>query len=378
MEAVGQLAAGIAHDFNNMLAVIIGYSELLLMDPSLGEQSLGKLTKIKQAGDSAAALTRQLLTFSRQQLVQPAVLNLNRIVTHMDGMLRRLVREDVQFIVALAPDLGWVKADQSQVEQVLMNLVVNAADAMPDGGRLSIETQSVLLDEPAAKRFNATPGRFVKLSVTDTGTGISPEVKAHIFEPFYTTKPIGKGTGLGLATVYGIVQQSGGFLDVESSIGAGSSFHIYLPVSVARETRIPVQNLPAIHTHHETILVVEDAPALRDLLRESLQVHGYQVLTAGSGADAIDICQHHSGDIHVLITDVVMPNMNGRELVGIAKKIRPKAKLIFMSGYTNDVMIRHGIFNKDVIFIQKPFTPAELAAKVTEVIEGQNPNLKSA
>ena len=378
MEAVGQLAAGIAHDFNNLLAVIVGYSELLLINSTPGDDQSRKLEKIKQAGESAASLTRQLLTFSRHQLVQPTTVDLNKTFTRLNGMLRRLIREDVHLTMVLDPNLEVVRADPGQVEQILLNLVVNPADAMPDGGKLSIQTESVLLDAFTAKRFNALPGQYVRLSVIDTGTGISPEVKPHIFEPFYTTKPIGKGTGLGLATVYGIVQQSGGFLDVESNIGAGSSFRVYLPASVAQEAAKASRELPAVRTNNETVLVVEDSPALRELLTESLQMHGYKVLTAESGPGAVEICHRYSGEIHVVITDVIMPNMNGRELVESVKKIRPSAKIIFMSGYTNDVIMRHGVFNGDAAFIQKPFAPAELAVKITEVIEERHAKLKSA
>lgn len=377
MEAVGQLAAGIAHDFNNLLAVIVGYSELLLAGPLLSEPQRAKLGKIKQAGASAASLTRQLLAFSRQQLVQPTTLDLNQVVTHMDGIFRRLIREDVELVISLDPDIGSVRADQGQVEQVLINLVVNGSDAMPDGGRLQIRTLSALFDDSAARRFGVAPGEFVKLSVADTGTGMSPEVKARIFEPFYTTKPIGKGTGLGLSTAYGIVRQSSGFVDVESTLGAGSAFHIYLPVESVEEPAVFSEPMPACLGGNETVLVVEDAPHLRDLVSESLQLHGYKVLLAESGAEALEMCDRHDGPIDLVITDVIMPEMNGRALVEHLKRVRTEARVIFMSGYTNDVIVRHGVFNADVTFLPKPFTPAELAQKVADVLGHKHSSLGS-
>jgi signal transduction histidine kinase/ActR/RegA family two-component response regulator len=368
VEAVGQLAAGIAHDFNNLLAVIVGYSDLLLTGPHLEEPQRAKVGKIKQAGDSAASLTRQLLAFSRQQLVQPTILDLNNVLAHMDGILHRLIREDVELIMSLDPNIGTVRADQGQIEQVLINLVVNASDAMPDGGKLHIGTLSTVIDVSTAQRFGVAPGQFVKLSVTDNGMGMSPEVKARAFEPFYTTKPAGKGTGLGLSTVYGIVRQSGGLLDVKSTMGVGSSFRIHLPVVVVEKPVPSAEPKPVRLRGSETVLVVEDAPHLRDLVAESLQQHGYKVLLAESGTGALEICDRHEGPIDLVITDVIMPEMNGRALVEHLKIVRPEARIIFMSGYTNDVIVRHGVFNADVAFIPKPFTPAELAKKVAQVL----------
>jgi two-component system cell cycle sensor histidine kinase/response regulator CckA len=367
MESVGRLAGGIAHDFNNLLGVILGYGALLLGKAEPGPNR-AKLEQIVKAGERAAGLTRQLLAFSRKQLLQPRILDLNELVVDLEKMLRRLIGEDIQ-LVTLLQGIGNVRADPGQIEQVIMNLVVNARDSMPRGGQITIQTSSVVLDESyAAERPDVRPGPCVMLAVTDTGLGMTPEIMGKIFEPFFTTKGPTEGTGLGLATSDGIVKQSGGHIAVESERGRGSTFRVYLP-------RIDGQILRDAASAElrprgtETILIAEDEPALRALTREVLEEHGYAVIEAGSGDGALRRAEEHSGVIDLLLTDVVMPRMSGRELADRLAQQRPGLRVMFMSGYTDDAVVRHGVLAPSAAFIQKPFGPESLLAKIREVLE---------
>ncbi len=375
MEAVGRLAGGIAHDFNNLLMVISGYCEFLLQklgpDPSLR----GCAQEIANAADRATALTRQLLAFSRKQLLQPKVLDLNAVVSENLKMLPRLIGEDVELATLPAEALGRVKADPGQIEQVVMNLVVNARDAMPSGGKLTIETANVTLDEAYARRHpGVSPGEYVMLAISDTGLGMDKETQSHIFEPFYTTKGQ-KGTGLGLSMVYGIVKQSGGYIWVYSEPNHGTTFKVYLPrVEEAAEDKPAVLPAPAgPPLGHETILVVEDEPQLRDLTRQFLKTRGYTVLVAEHGAAAIDVARRHKGVIHLLLTDIIMPVMNGRELAQRMAGLSPKTRILFMSGYTENAIWRNGMIESSTNFLQKPFTLDALTRKVREVLETPTP-----
>jgi PAS domain S-box-containing protein len=370
MEAVGRLAGGIAHDFNNLLTAITGYSDLTLRQ--LPEESALRrsVEEIKKAGERAAGLTRQLLAFSRKQVLQPVVLDLNEVVRETEKMLRRLIGEDVELRAALEPGLGSVRADPGQVEQVLMNLAVNARDAMPRGGKLTIGTENVYLDEGYADyHVSVAPGRYVMLAVSDTGTGMDDGTLSRIFEPFFTTKDQGKGTGLGLSTVYGIVKQSGGYIWVYSEVGQGTTFKIYLPRLDAgaegyRQTPEPAEGLGGT----ETILLAEDDKMVRAMTRLILSDHGYRVLAAANGAAALSICERTEEPIHLLLTDVVMPGMSGRELADRLARLRPEMKVLFMSGYTDDAIIHHGVLDEGVNFLQKPFAPDALTRKVREVL----------
>ncbi|MEO5937131.1 MAG: response regulator [Terriglobales bacterium] len=368
MDAIGQLAAGIAHDFNNLLAVIIGYTDLILFRGEVTDTDRIKLERINEAGETAAALTRQLLAFSRQQLIQPVKLDLNEVISRFDGVLRRLLKEDVQVVVALHPELGLIQADKGQMEQIMLNLAVNASDAMPDGGKLIIETSDVTLDAAFAPEVGLVSGRYVRLTVSDTGAGIPPEVQARIFEPFFTTKPVGKGTGLGLATVFGIVKQSNGGIILQTVVGQGSSFSLYFPTVEPDAKPAVALALPAVAHGGARVLVVEDAEAIAELVRETLEADGFEVLLATNGVEALALCRERKCLIDLVLSDVIMPGMNGREMVAELHKICPQAKIIFMSGYTNDVIVRHGVFHADVGFLQKPFTPKQLVSKVNEVL----------
>ena len=371
MEAVGQLAGGIAHDFNNLLVAINGYSELALRRLQAEDPLRRNVEEIRKAGERAAALTRQLLAFSRRQVLQPMALDLNAIVSEMEKMLRRLIGEDVELRTALAPDLGSVKADPGQIEQVLMNLAVNARDAMPRGGKLTVETQNVDLDEEYASRHVAVaPGPYVMLAVSDTGTGMDAETQARIFEPFFTTKEVGKGTGLGLSTVYGIVKQSGGNVWVYSEPGHGSTFKVYFPRvgEGAQEYRRGAEPEEVLRGE-ETVLLAEDEETVRKLAREVLELYGYRVLEAAGGGDALLICERHAGPIQLLVTDVVMPEMGGRELAARLARLRPETRVLYMSGYTDSAIAHQGVLEDRADFIQKPFTPEALARKVREVLD---------
>jgi PAS domain S-box-containing protein len=373
IEAVGRLAGGVAHDFNNLLNVITGYGQMLFRRLADGPER-EKTRAILQAADRAAGLTRQLLAFSRKQVLEPKVLNLNAVVAGMDEMLRRLIGEDIELQAELAPDLGRTKADPGQIEQVLMNLVVNARDAMPRGGRLTLETTNSEMDETYVRdHLGAQPGRYVALAVCDTGLGMDAETQKHIFEPFFTTKEKGKGTGLGLATVYGIVKQSEGYIWVDSEPGAGTTVRVYLPrVEGEEEAAEPhrsagAEQAPARGT--ETVLLVEDEDMVRRMTREVLEGAGYQVLEASSGFEALRVSAGHGGRLHVMLTDVVMPGMSGRELAERLAPVRPGMKVLYMSGHTDDAIFHHGVTQAGTGFLQKPFTPDALERRIRELLE---------
>jgi CheY-like chemotaxis protein len=373
MEAIGRLAGGVAHDFNNLLGVITGYGELVLKRLAATDPLHAKVAQILRAGERAAGLTRQLLAFSRQQVLQPKILDVNIVVSEMDSMLRRLIGEDVELTTVLEPQLGSIKADPGQLEQIVMNLAVNARDAMPDGGRLTIETRNVddLENECAASPPTATPGGFVMLSISDTGSGMDDNVRAHIFEPFFTTKELGKGTGLGLSTVYGIVKQSGGCIAVDSEVGLGTTFRIYLP-RIEEAVQPPAEeNPPARATGSETVLLVEDEAALRDLLRETLEAEGYATLVARDGAQALQIADAHAGVIDLLVTDVIMPGITGRAAADAIREARPGIRVLYISGYTDEAIMRHGVLGAGVAFLNKPFACETLLSKVRELLDGR-------
>jgi two-component system, cell cycle sensor histidine kinase and response regulator CckA len=371
MEAVGRLAGGIAHDFNNLLTVMIGRSQLLLGRLGAQDPIRPDIELMEQTADRAADLTRQLLAFSRKQVLRPTVLDLNAVLSNLGEMLRRLIGEDIALVTALAPALGYVKADPSQIEQILMNLAANARDAMPHGGRLTLETANVDLDTAYTRRHvGVQVGPHVMLAVSDTGIGMDSETQAHIFEPFFTTKGPGQGTGLGLATVYGVVKQSGGHIWVYSEPGRGTTFKIYLPrVDEAIEPLAAEPGLADPARSHETILVVEDEPAVRALARDVLRAQGYAVLEAQHGREALRISEQHAGRIDLLLTDVVMPEMSGRELAGRLAALRPTTPVIYMSGYTDTAVVHHGVLDPGPTFLQKPFTPHALARKVRQVLD---------
>ncbi|PYV11623.1 MAG: hybrid sensor histidine kinase/response regulator [Acidobacteria bacterium] len=373
MEAVGRLAGGVAHDFNNLLTIIGGYSQLLLQRMGPEDPSRSHVTEIKLAGDRAGALTRQLLAFSRRQILTPQVLDLNDVVGNVEKMLRRLIGEDVELATLQAPNLGRVKADPGQIEQVLMNLAVNARDAMPHGGKLTIETANVILDENFGPGpVHVKPGPYVKLKVCDTGCGMTAEVQKHLFEPFFTTKEKGKGTGLGLAMVYGIVKQSGGYIWVDSQPGEGATFTIHLPqVEEVVKAAEPGRTYSALPRGSETVLLVEDEVALRSLVRGILVSTGYNVLEAGHSVDALLISNQHQGPIHLLLTDIVMPGMTGRELAEQLCIFHPNMKVLYVSGYTDDAYVQHGVLKAQAAFLQKPFTPEALARKVRQVLDAR-------
>jgi len=372
MEAVGRLAGGIAHDFNNLLMVIQGYADLLAERLPEGNSLRRNAEQIQTASQRATSLTRQLLAFSRKQMLAPKVLNVQAVVADMEKILRRLIGEDVQLETSSAPDLGLVKADRSQIEQVILNLAVNARDAMPEGGRLTIETANAELDASFAHPPAVlAPGKYVMLAVTDNGCGMDTETQTHIFEPFFTTKEKGKGTGLGLATVYGIVKQSGGYVWVYSEPGRGTSFKVYLP-RIEEETAVPSLEPPpqfrATPRGSETVLLVEDEKGVRELAREYLQMIGYNVIEAENGYAALELASMHAGKIHLLMTDVVMPGISGRELSERVKTVRPDIQVLYMSGYADQAVVHHGILKSDAVLLQKPFTLSALALKLREIL----------
>jgi PAS domain S-box-containing protein len=372
MEAIGRLAGGVAHDFNNLLTVITGYSEIALSELPLGHRLRELLAEVRKAGERAAGLTRQLLAFSRKQVLQPVVLDLNGLISETNKMLRRLIGEDVDIVTDLAPSLGQVNADPGQIEQVILNLVVNAKDAMPSGGRLTIATRNATLAaSPESATGNLTPGPYVLLAVQDTGCGMDEATKARIFEPFFTTKELGKGTGLGLATVYGIVKQSQGHIEGHSAPGRGTTFNIYFPRTdgaVGKSQSPPdLYKMPA---GTETVLLVEDEDGVRSLACLALRSCGYTVLEGCCGQDALEILEQHSGPIDLLVTDVVMPQMSGRQLADRVRARYPAARVLYLSGHTEDAVIHHGVVEGQTPFLQKPFTAATLARKVREVLDG--------
>ena len=371
MEAVGQLAGGVAHDFNNLLTVINGFSEMMLAGLPADDPNRALVEEVYRAGERASMLTRQLLTFSRKEVVEPRVLDLNAVVEGAARMLRRLIGEDVRLETALAPDLDRVTADPGHVEQVIMNLCVNARDAMPRGGRLTIETANVDLDAGYTRQHaGVAPGRYVLLAVSDTGHGMTPEVQARIFEPFFTTKGVGKGTGLGLATVFGIVKGAGGHVGVYSEVGRGTTFKVYLPsAGQPADAADAGPGLPELPTGAGTILVVEDDDQVRNLTRMALETLGYTVLEAGGGPEAVRLAAAHPGPIDLVVTDVVMPGMSGREVAGAVRAACPGARVLFVSGYTDDAVVRHGVLTAEMAFLQKPFTLAALGEKVRAVLD---------
>jgi two-component system, cell cycle sensor histidine kinase and response regulator CckA len=368
MESLGRLAGGVAHDFNNHLTVIAGYCDMLLasLKPGLGRE---ELEEIRAAGQRAGRLTQQLLAFGRRQIAERKPLDLNELVAESGNMLGRLIGEQMQIVTSLDPALGLVVADRGQMVQLLMNLVINARDAMPTGGRILLETRNVDIDESARPSKEATPGGYVLLSVADTGAGMSEEVLKHVFEPFFTTKGVGLGTGLGLSTVYGTVKQSGGWIRAESQVGAGSRFLIYLPrvAGAAVVGERPAAPL-AVTGGEETVLVAEDQPEVRRLALRILRSNGYRLLEASSGPEALELSSRHAGPIDLLLTDVVMPKMTGRELAARLRESRPNIKVLYVSGYTADIIGREGLLDQGVDYLPKPFTPPQLAAKVREVL----------
>jgi signal transduction histidine kinase/CheY-like chemotaxis protein len=375
LEAVGRLAGGISHDFNNLLTVILGYTDISKRNLKEGDPLLRNLEEISKASERAASLTRQLLAFSRKQVMQPKVFDLNIVVSDLRKMLRRMIGEDVELRVSLEPEIGNIKADPSQLEQVIMNLVVNARDAMPKGGKLSIETSNIYLDESYAREHvSVVPGEYVMLAISDTGCGMDEETRQQIFEPFFTTKEPGKGTGLGLSMVYGIVRQSGGNIWVYSEEGTGTTFKIYFPrvTAEAQEYKRTI-GLVEAPNGSETILLVEDAALVRTLARQVLETAGYRVLEAASAEAALKICESINGTrIDLVLTDVVMPGMSGNDMSKILLAKQPDMPVLYMSGYTDDAIVQHGVLEPGINFLQKPFTPGALAMKVREVLDASH------
>jgi len=372
MESIGRLAGGIAHDFNNLLTVMLSTADLAMADLREGDPLRTDFLEIRHAVERAVALTRQLLAFSRKQVLQPAVLNLNTVIANMEKMLRRVIGEDVDLAVVPTEDLASVTVDPGQIEQVIMNLAVNARDAMPDGGRLTVATQNIELDDTyAAQHASVRPGPYVMLAMSDTGVGMDEHTRARIFEPFFTTKERGKGTGLGLSTVFGIVEQSGGHIWVYSEVGKGTAFKIYLPSSAeGAPARGPAR--PAASTRGtETILVVEDEERLRHLIRRTLESAGYTVLAAANGGEALLLLERHEGTVHLMLTDVVMPGLGVRELAARVGALRQEARVLYMSGYTDDTIVRRGVLEQGIHFLPKPFAPDGLTRKVREVLDAE-------
>lgn len=373
VEAIGNLAGGVAHDFSNLLMTIKGCAEILLRNLEAADKRREEVIEIQKAAERATSLTRQLLAFARKQVLQPQVVNLNDIVTNMNNILQRLIGEDIQLATLLEPKLWPVRVDPGQMEQVIMNLALNARDAMPRGGQLTIATANVNLNEEFARQHvSMKPGAYVMMTVRDTGCGMDKETLNRIFEPFFTTKEKGKGTGLGLSTVYGIIKQSGGNIWATSELGQGSTFTIYLPKDTSplpkKYKPKPAQPpLPIKGT--ETILLVEDESAVRTMLRQTLESNGYKVLEAPDGQEALNICQNYQGPIHLLLTDVIMPGMNGRELSNTLSRRFPKMKVLFMSGYPDNSIVPHGALEPHTMFLQKPFTLSTLEIKVREILD---------
>jgi PAS domain S-box-containing protein len=372
LEAIGQLAGGVAHDFNNLLTAILGYTDLSLRRIGLESPIRRNLEETKKAAERAASLVRQLLAFSRKQILEPKVLDLNHVVEDMHKMLTRLIGENIRLATRLETELGSVKADPCQVEQIILNLVVNARDAMPRGGKVTIETANVSIDKQTAlKHVSVKPGDYVMLTVSDTGSGMDQETQARIFEPFFTTKEVGKGTGLGLSTVYGIVKQSGGNIWVYSEAGMGTVFKVYLPrIDAVSGTIEKLAPETTTLRGSGTVLLVEDEDIVRGLTRKILMQAGYNVLDAKGGEEAIRLCRTHVGPIDLLLTDVVMPEISGKEVADRLKELRPQIRVLFMSGYTDEAIVEHGVLDANVEFIQKPFTWVRLTKKVRDVLNG--------
>ena len=370
MEAIGRLSGSVAHDFNNLLSVILSYSDLLLSDLKPIDPLRGDIESIRKAGEKAADLTKQLLAFSRQQVLAPRVVDLNSVLVDLEKMLRRLVGEDVEIVTHYARTLSRVKVDPSQIDQVLLNLVINARDAMPSGGKLTIETKDVELDDSyTSEHFGVARGPHVMLAVSDTGVGMDPQTQARIFEPFFTTKELGKGTGLGLSTVFGIVKQSGGHIWVYSEPGGGSTFKIYFPATDAEHTALPLPIEAISLEGTESILLVEDQDEVRRVAQTILRRYGYHVIEARNAGEALLICERHPRNIHLLVTDVVMPQLSGRELAERLSVMRPTMKVLYMSGYTENVIVHHGILDSGIAYLQKPIVPELLARRVREVLD---------
>ncbi|MFO0879057.1 MAG: PAS domain S-box protein [Gemmataceae bacterium] len=371
MEAVGRLAGGIAHDFNNLLTVINGFTELALNGLPGNQPLRTMLEEVRKAGGKAAGLTQQLLAFSRRSILAPQVLNVNRLLQDLEPMLRPLLGEDIDLALQLAPDLQDVRADPAQLEQALVNLCVNAREAMPMGGRLTLETRNVTLDSHyAALHLEVNPGLYVQVAITDTGRGIPPEIQRRLFEPFSTTKEFGQGAGLGLPMVFGFAKQSGGHVSVYSELGEGTTFKLYLPLIAPTDLTTSMQSIADLPRGDETVLVVEDDPGVRQLALQILGLCGYQVLEASHGREALRLIRGHPGPLHLLLTDVVIPGgMGGRELAGILHTLRPETQVLFMSGYTDDAVIRHGVLQEGSAFLQKPFTPLALSTRVRQLLE---------
>ena len=374
MEAIGQLAGGVAHDFNNLLTVINNYARLAMDELSEGDPIHADVAEIAKAGGRAAVLTRQLLAFSRRQVLQPELLSVNQVVQGVETMLGRLIGENIEIGVCLSDDLGAVEADPGQLEQVIMNIAINARDAMPEGGKLTIETANVELDEAyAAGHEVVEPGRYVLLSLTDSGCGMDAKTRDRVFEPFFTTKEQGKGTGLGMSTAYGIVKQSGGYIWVYSEPGQGTTFKVYLPRRDAAAAVTPREQPSTRLRGGETVLLVEDEDGVREVSRRILEVSGYRVLTAASGPEGMHIVETHPGPIHLLLTDVVMPGMSGPELAERLVGSHPGLRVLFMSGYSTEAVVHHGVLAREARFIAKPFTTGALTRMVREALDAPTP-----
>jgi two-component system cell cycle sensor histidine kinase/response regulator CckA len=372
IEAVGRLAGGVAHDFNNILTAIMGYTDILLMKHQPDEKIRSYIERIKSSSQRASQLTQQLLAFSRKQILKEKIIKLDTLIGDTEKMLRRLIGEDITLLTCFGKDIGRIKADPAQIEQIIINCVINARDAMPDGGTIALRTENVWLDDEFFRhRFHGAPGMYVMIEISDTGHGMSDEVRDHIFEPFFTTKEKGRGTGLGLSTVYGIVKQSRGYILVESMPERGTSFRIYFPaVSEDPEELEKKEKVLKFRGGNETILLVEDEHVVRSMLSASLRTYGYHVLESENGGEAIRVRdQYGKNDIHLLITDVIMPGMSGKTLADMLLKTSPDMRVLYISGYTDDAIVRHGVIEKGISFLQKPFAPDELAWKVREILD---------
>ncbi len=372
IEAVGRLAGGVAHDFNNILTAIMGYTDILLMKHWPDEKIRSYIERIKSSSQRASQLTQQLLAFSRKQILREKIIRLDTLIGDTEKMLRRLIGEDIELFTCFEENIGMIRADPAQIEQIIINCVINACDAMPDGGTITIRTENVWLDDEFFRqRFHGAPGMYVMIEISDTGHGMSDEVRDHIFEPFFTTKEKGRGTGLGLSTVYGIVKQSRGYILVQSTLESGTAFRIYFPVVPEDPEELEKkEKVLKFKRGNETILLVEDEHVVRSMLSASLRTYGYHVLESENGGEAIRVrAQYGENDIHLLVTDVIMPGMSGKTLADILLKTSPNMKVLYISGYTDDAIVRHGVIEKGISFLQKPFAPDELARKVREILD---------